>query len=248
MPQRPDEGVRCPGTEVTDSCEPPCRFWEVNPGTLQEQPGLFTTEPSLRPQGPGFKVVCCCSLDWQNQLAGKINKQGRALGGGEISLSPKCKARMIPGASQQLSRRPPLRKAGLLKVHADSRFVPNKRRTEIKCTMLMPVFQGPFRQVRLWQPHWHSHCALIFQVWKTGGSVVHERLCVLFWNSVHLYIWLFQLHGGTLFPYHGELCLLNSKFNAFSLICLLRIYWRRPRTNQSSSAAEDFPWLVTPSV
>jgi hypothetical protein len=37
-----------------DSCELPCGCWELNPGTLEEQPVLLTTEPSL--QAPIFFV------------------------------------------------------------------------------------------------------------------------------------------------------------------------------------------------
>ena len=40
-----------PGNGVTDSCELPCGCWEVNPGPLEEQPVLLTTEPSLPPPG-----------------------------------------------------------------------------------------------------------------------------------------------------------------------------------------------------
>ena len=43
------EGVRSPGTGVTDRCEVPCGCWELNPGSLQEQPVLLTAEPSLQP-------------------------------------------------------------------------------------------------------------------------------------------------------------------------------------------------------
>ena len=43
------EGVRSPGTGVTGSCELPCRFWELNPGPLEEQPVLVTTKPTLQP-------------------------------------------------------------------------------------------------------------------------------------------------------------------------------------------------------
>jgi hypothetical protein len=34
--------------EVTDSCEPPCGCWELNPGPLEEQPVVLTIEPSLQ--------------------------------------------------------------------------------------------------------------------------------------------------------------------------------------------------------
>lgn len=36
-----------PGVGVIDDYEPLCGFWELNPGSLQEQQGLLTTEPSL---------------------------------------------------------------------------------------------------------------------------------------------------------------------------------------------------------
>ena len=35
---------------VTDSYELPCKCWELNPGLLEEQPLLLTTEPSLQPK------------------------------------------------------------------------------------------------------------------------------------------------------------------------------------------------------
>ena len=33
----------------TGGCEPPCRCWELNLGSLEEQSVLLTTEPSLQP-------------------------------------------------------------------------------------------------------------------------------------------------------------------------------------------------------
>jgi hypothetical protein len=30
-------------------CEPPCSCWELNSGSLEEQPVLLTSEPSLQP-------------------------------------------------------------------------------------------------------------------------------------------------------------------------------------------------------
>jgi hypothetical protein len=44
---RPEQGIRSPGTGVTDSCDLPCGFWELNP--LEEHPVLLATEPSLQP-------------------------------------------------------------------------------------------------------------------------------------------------------------------------------------------------------
>jgi hypothetical protein len=34
---------------ITDSCEPPCGFWDLNSGSLEEQSVLLTAEPSLQP-------------------------------------------------------------------------------------------------------------------------------------------------------------------------------------------------------
>ena len=35
--QRPEVGVRSPGTVVTDSCELPCECWELKTGLLEKQ-------------------------------------------------------------------------------------------------------------------------------------------------------------------------------------------------------------------
>lgn len=43
------EGAGFPGTGDTDSCELPCRWWELNLGLLEEQPVRLTTEPHLIP-------------------------------------------------------------------------------------------------------------------------------------------------------------------------------------------------------
>jgi hypothetical protein len=40
--------VRSSGTEVIDSCELSHGCWRLNPGPLEEQPMLLTTEPSLQ--------------------------------------------------------------------------------------------------------------------------------------------------------------------------------------------------------
>lgn len=39
-----EEGARFHRTEVT-GCNPPCGSWKLNPGPLEEPPGLLTTEP-----------------------------------------------------------------------------------------------------------------------------------------------------------------------------------------------------------
>lgn len=41
VPLVPKEGVRSPETRVTNCCEPPYRCWELNLGTLEEQPLLL---------------------------------------------------------------------------------------------------------------------------------------------------------------------------------------------------------------
>ena len=44
------EGVRFPRTGVTDRCKLQWGCWELNPGPLQEQSVLLTTEPSPSPR------------------------------------------------------------------------------------------------------------------------------------------------------------------------------------------------------
>ena len=51
------EGIRSPGTGVTDSCELPCGCWELNLCPLGEQPALLTSEPSLQPLVSFLKCV-----------------------------------------------------------------------------------------------------------------------------------------------------------------------------------------------
>ena len=45
----PREGVRSPGTTVTDGCKIPDECWEPNLGPVQEQQALLSAEPSLHP-------------------------------------------------------------------------------------------------------------------------------------------------------------------------------------------------------
>jgi hypothetical protein len=42
------EGIRFRGTGVKDSCEVPCRCWELNPGPLEKLPVLLSAEPPLQ--------------------------------------------------------------------------------------------------------------------------------------------------------------------------------------------------------
>ena len=46
-PWRPEEGIASPEMDVAGSCKPPCGCWESNLCSLEEQPGLSATEPSV---------------------------------------------------------------------------------------------------------------------------------------------------------------------------------------------------------
>jgi hypothetical protein len=43
----PEDIIRFLRAGITDGCEPPCGGWESNPGPLEEQPVLLTTELNL---------------------------------------------------------------------------------------------------------------------------------------------------------------------------------------------------------
>lgn len=45
------------GTGVTDACKLPNGFRESNPGPLEEEPVLLSTEPSLQPTSCGFILL-----------------------------------------------------------------------------------------------------------------------------------------------------------------------------------------------
>lgn len=53
---RTEEGINSPGTGVTGRCEPPCRFWDLNPSLRQEQPELLMSESSLLPHSCLFTI------------------------------------------------------------------------------------------------------------------------------------------------------------------------------------------------
>lgn len=44
------EGLRSPGTGITDDCVLPCGCCGSNPGPPEEQSGLLTTKPYIQPQ------------------------------------------------------------------------------------------------------------------------------------------------------------------------------------------------------
>lgn len=59
-----EEGVKSPGTLLTDGCELPCEYWEPTLDSLQDQQVLLT-EHSLQPQNHYFilsQVICIFSL------------------------------------------------------------------------------------------------------------------------------------------------------------------------------------------
>jgi len=55
--QRSEEGIRSPGTGVTDVYELPYWCWELNLGLLLKQHVLLTADPSLLPHILLFKIV-----------------------------------------------------------------------------------------------------------------------------------------------------------------------------------------------
>ena len=48
-------GIRSPETGITDRCELPHGYWELNSGPLEEQPVLLIFESSLQPSASHFK-------------------------------------------------------------------------------------------------------------------------------------------------------------------------------------------------
>lgn len=47
-PSRPEESFGCPVISLTEDCELPFGFWELNSGSLKEQQMLLTTKLSLQ--------------------------------------------------------------------------------------------------------------------------------------------------------------------------------------------------------
>lgn len=54
--RRLEDGIGCPGTGVTISCEPPCLCWEPKAGPLEEQD--LTTKLSLQSLHKHSSVQC----------------------------------------------------------------------------------------------------------------------------------------------------------------------------------------------
>ena len=53
---------------ITDGCEPPHHYWELNLGPLEEHSVLLTTESSLQPdQGNSYKEKHLIGADLQIQ-------------------------------------------------------------------------------------------------------------------------------------------------------------------------------------
>lgn len=55
---------RSPGTGVTKDCESPCGGWDPNPGLLQGQQVLSTSEPSLQAPVTCFYVGLSKGEGW----------------------------------------------------------------------------------------------------------------------------------------------------------------------------------------
>ncbi|GAB1294422.1 E3 ubiquitin-protein ligase NEDD4 [Apodemus speciosus] len=52
-----EEGGGSPGSDVTDTCDPPCGCWELNPNSLEEEHVLFTADPYLELHNDDTRVV-----------------------------------------------------------------------------------------------------------------------------------------------------------------------------------------------
>lgn len=52
-----EDGGGSPGSDVTDTCEPPCGCWELNPNSLEEEHVLFTADPYLELHNDDTRVV-----------------------------------------------------------------------------------------------------------------------------------------------------------------------------------------------
>lgn len=55
-------GIRSLGTGVTDGCKPPHECWKLNPGSLEEQPVVLTTQLSFQPLCPLPKDISLCTV------------------------------------------------------------------------------------------------------------------------------------------------------------------------------------------
>jgi hypothetical protein len=70
--QKQEEDIGWPETGVTDSCEPPCEFWELNLSPLEGQSVLLTaTKTSL--QSPSSRVLYSNSFQFPCSKAGSFN-------------------------------------------------------------------------------------------------------------------------------------------------------------------------------
>lgn len=52
-----EEGGGSPGSDVTDTSDPPCGCWEMNPNSLEEEHVLFTADPYLELHNDDTRVV-----------------------------------------------------------------------------------------------------------------------------------------------------------------------------------------------
>ncbi|EDL03328.1 mCG1026209, isoform CRA_a [Mus musculus] len=71
---RPEEGVRSPGTGVTDRRELPYGCRELNLDPLEEPPALLTTEPSFPVPGGSSWVSAPCTAAWRSSAEHAVGR------------------------------------------------------------------------------------------------------------------------------------------------------------------------------
>lgn len=74
-----EEGIGFPGGGNIGSFDPH-RFWELNPGSLEEQQGLLMAEPSLQPTWPILEMVSFSDYTWNSLFSMLLSLSIRAPG------------------------------------------------------------------------------------------------------------------------------------------------------------------------
>jgi hypothetical protein len=68
-------GIKYHEIVITGGCEPSCRFWESNPGSLEEQPVLLIIEPSHQPSST-FDESCFSEQPFlENEIPNKAQEK-----------------------------------------------------------------------------------------------------------------------------------------------------------------------------
>ena len=63
-PWGPEEGIRFPGTRVTDGCEPSRGYWELNPGSPEEQLTAGALKPPSHLSSPRASLLIEELVHW----------------------------------------------------------------------------------------------------------------------------------------------------------------------------------------